>query len=111
MNKNNKNPVSAPADEAVTQEQSSSYQRSVPIATPSHPLRDAVVGTCTIGAIIGSGGMGTVYEATQKNPRRRVAVKMMKRGITSSTAIKRFEFESQVLGRLHHSAIAQVYEA
>lgn len=111
MNKNNKNPVSAPADEAVTQEQSSSYQRSVPIATPSHPLRGAVVGTCTIGGIIGSGGMGTVYEATQKNPRRRVAVKMMKRGITSSTAIKRFEFESQVLGRLHHSAIAQVYEA
>jgi len=99
-------------DNAVTEELSSGYLKSNPIiTTPSHPLRGEKVGSCTIGGVIGAGGMGTVYEATQEKPRRRVAVKMMRRGITSTTAIKRFEFESQILGRLHHSAIAQVYEA
>ena len=54
--------------------------------------------------------MGTVYEAQQEQPRRRVAIKMMKHGITSSSALRRFEFESQTLA-LHHPGIAQVYEA
>jgi serine/threonine protein kinase/Flp pilus assembly protein TadD len=55
--------------------------------------------------------MGTVYEAVQENPRRRVAVKMMKLGITSPSALRRFEFESQTLARLQHQGIAQVFEA
>ena len=55
--------------------------------------------------------MGTVYEAIQENPRRRVALKMMRRGITSRSALRRFEFESQTLARLQHAHIAQVYEA
>jgi len=69
------------------------------------------IGAFTLKRIIGSGGMGTVYEAMQEQPRRRVAVKMMKRGITSRAALRRFEFESQLLGRLQHPGIAQVYEA
>lgn len=69
------------------------------------------IGSCTLKRIIGSGGMGTVYEAQQEQPRRRVAVKMMKRGISSRSALRRFEFESQTLGRLQHPGIAQVYEA
>lgn len=55
--------------------------------------------------------MGTVYEALQDNPRRKVAIKVMKQGVTSSSALRRFQFESQVLARLHHPGIAQVYEA
>ena len=69
------------------------------------------IGGFSLKRIIGSGGMGTVYEAMQEQPRRRVAVKMMKRGITSKSALRRFEFESQLLGRLQHPGIAQVYEA
>ncbi|MBT7352016.1 MAG: protein kinase, partial [Phycisphaerae bacterium] len=69
------------------------------------------IGAFTLKRIIGSGGMGTVYEAMQEQPRRRVAVKMIKRGITSKSALRRFEFESQLLGRLQHPGIAQVYEA
>ena len=44
---------------------------------------------------IGSGGMGTVYAAMQEHPRRTVAVKLMKTGVTSRSALRRFEFESQ----------------
>ncbi|MBT4529606.1 MAG: protein kinase, partial [Phycisphaerae bacterium] len=75
------------------------------------PMIGKTIGSCTIKRIIGSGGMGTVYEAIQENPRRRVALKMMKHGITSPSAIHRFEFESQTLARLKHQGVAQVYEA
>jgi WD40 repeat protein/Tfp pilus assembly protein PilV len=60
---------------------------------------------------LGSGGMGTVYEAEQDNPRRSVALKVIGVGLTSSEIAKRFEHEAQILGRLHHPGIAQIYEA
>ena len=52
-----------------------------------------------------------MYAAMEEQPRRRVAGKMMTRGITSKSALRRFEFESQLVGRLQHPGIAQVYEA
>ena len=53
----------------------------VPIeGSATDPLISKKIGSCTIKRIIGSGGMGTVYEAVQDSPRRRVALKMMKRG-------------------------------
>ncbi len=86
-----------------------------PITDAPEPVASSLIGTkiggFSLKRIIGSGGMGTVYEAMQEQPRRRVAVKMMKRGITSKSALRRFEFESQLLGRLRHPGIAQVYEA
>ncbi len=60
---------------------------------------------------IATGGMGTVYEATQESPHRTVAIKVMRDGVTSARALRRFEYESQVLARLHHPGIAHVYEA
>ncbi len=75
------------------------------------PRIGAKVGQCTIKRVIGRGGMGTVYEALQERPRRTVALKMMRRGIASKSAMRRFEFESQILGRLKHPGIAAVYDA
>ncbi|MDG2424648.1 MAG: protein kinase [Phycisphaerales bacterium] len=69
------------------------------------------IGRYGIRRVLGSGGMGTVYEAIQDKPRRKVAVKVMRTGVTSRKAAKRFEYESQILGRLSHTGIAQVYEA
>jgi serine/threonine protein kinase len=60
---------------------------------------------------IASGGMGTVYEAEQEHPHRTVALKVMKRGIASRSALRRFEYEAEILGRLRHPGIAQIYEA
>ncbi len=69
------------------------------------------VGHYRIRRVIASGGMGTVYEATQDSPRRVVAVKVMKPGVASRSAMRRFEFEAHILGRLRHPGIAQIYEA
>src|SRR5881628_2368608 len=45
---------------------------------------------------IGSGGMGEVYEAEQLEPiRRRVALKVIKRGMDTDTVVARFESERQ----------------
>ena len=69
------------------------------------------IGHYKVRRVIGSGGMGTVYEAIQESPRRKVAIKVMRSGVTSRSAMRRFEYESQILGRLSHTCIAQVFEA
>ncbi len=60
---------------------------------------------------LGEGGMGTVYEAEQDDPRRTVALKIMRPGQDSPDLRKRFAQEARILGRLHHVGIAQVYDA
>jgi tRNA A-37 threonylcarbamoyl transferase component Bud32/tetratricopeptide (TPR) repeat protein len=69
------------------------------------------IGRYRVRRLIGFGGMGAVYEAMQEQPRRTVALKVMKPGVASRSALKRFEYESQLLARLRHPGIAQVYEA
>jgi serine/threonine protein kinase len=69
------------------------------------------IGHYEIKRVIGSGGMSTVYEAVQDSPRRTVALKMMKPGVVSRAALRRFEFEAETLARLRHPNIAQIYEA
>ncbi len=59
----------------------------------------------------GEGGMGTVYQAEQDNPRRTVALKVIRPGVISPDVVKRFHHEAQILGRLQHVGIAQVHEA
>ena len=74
------------------------------------PMPDSI-GSYDIKGVIGAGAMGVVYLARQSNPERDVAIKVMKSGVVSRKAMRRFEFEAQTLGRLQHPAIAQVYEA
>ncbi len=69
------------------------------------------VGRYTIVRRIGAGGMGEVYEAEQDNPRRTVAVKVIRAGLSASGLRRRFEYEAQILGRLQHPGIAQIYDA
>ena len=61
--------------------------------------------------IIGEGGMGVVFEAEQEQLRRTVALKVIKPGFANAELLRRFERESQVLARLQHPGIAQIYEA
>ena len=69
------------------------------------------VGEFEIVRLLGAGGMGEVYEAEQDNPRRTVALKVVKPGLAAPELLRRFEQESQALGRLQHPGIAQIYEA
>jgi serine/threonine protein kinase/tetratricopeptide (TPR) repeat protein len=78
---------------------------------PETPLVGAHLGRYRILRVIGYGGMGTVYEAEQQQPRRTVALKVMRPSLATPHALRRFEFEAQVLARLHHPSIAAVFEA
>ena len=60
--------------------------------------------------VIGRGGMGTVYLAQQTQPRRQVALKVLRAGLSSSS-LRRFEYEAEILGRLDHPHVAKVFEA
>lgn len=68
------------------------------------------IGGYRIIRLLGQGGMGIVYEAQQQHPRRTVALKVLRTGILSVEMLRRFEKEAQLLGRLHHVGIAQIYE-
>jgi len=69
------------------------------------------IGRYRIIRTIGEGGMGTVFEAEQQQPRRTVALKVIRPGLATPRMLRRFELEAHVLGRLQHPGIAQVYEA
>jgi len=63
-------------------------------------------------AKIGEGGCGVVYVAEQEEPvRRRVALKVIKLGMDTNSAIARFEAERQALALMEHPNIAQVLDA
>jgi hypothetical protein len=72
-------------------------------AVPAPWMPDAI-GRYRVLRLIGHGGMGTVYEAEQDHPRRLVALKVIKPGLASPELLRRFERESQALGRLQHPA-------
>jgi eukaryotic-like serine/threonine-protein kinase len=69
------------------------------------------IGDYQIVRVLGEGGMGAVFEAEQEHPRRMVALKVIKPGLANTELLRRFELESQVLARLQHPGIAQIYEA
>ena len=54
------------------------------------------------------GGMGTVYVAEQDQPRRRVALKVLRPEGATPDGRRRFEREAEVLARLDHPGIARV---
>lgn len=61
--------------------------------------------------LIGEGGMGAVYEAEQDNPRRTVALKVLKSALATPRLARRFAHETQALARLEHPGIARIYDA
>jgi serine/threonine protein kinase/tetratricopeptide (TPR) repeat protein len=63
-------------------------------------------------AVIGEGGMGTVYLAEQTEPiRRRVALKVVKLGMDTKQVLARFNHERQALALMEHSGIARILDA
>lgn len=70
-----------------------------------------VVGNFQCEEIIGRGGMGVVYRATQLNLRRTVAVKILSSlEQTDPTSLSRFLAEARLCGMLNHHGIVQIYE-
>ncbi len=70
----------------------------------------AWIGDYRIRSVLGSGGMGVVYLAEQESPRRTVALKVI-RAFGGANAVRRFQREAELHGRLQHPGIALVHEA
>ena len=77
----------------------------------AHDGLPSTIGAYRIVKRIGEGGMGAVYLAEQQHPRRTVALKVIKAGLGGTAVLRRFEREADLLGRLQHPAVAQIYEA
>ena len=78
-------------------------------ATARVPLQ---LGDFRIVRQLGAGGMGLVYEAEQQNPKRPVALKVIRGGAyVDDTQVRMFRREVQTLARLKHPGIASIYES
>lgn len=70
------------------------------------------VGPYRVLRVLGSGGMGVVYEAEEEHPQRRVALKVLHADLSLSDEIlARFRGEVQTIADLRHPAIPRVFAA
>ena len=69
------------------------------------------IGSYSVVGILGRGGTSVVYEATQRNPSRSVALKVFNTRSLEADALRRFEKEAQIMGRISHPCIAKIYES
>ncbi len=61
---------------------------------------------------LGSGGMGSVYLASRADEefRKNVAIKLIRQGMETDFAVRRFRNERQILARLEHANIARLLD-
>ncbi len=79
--------------------------------TLSLPVERTIDMKYRLEQLIGRGGMGAVYEATDLRLNRRVAIKIMLGNMFGDrTALRRFEREAQASARLNHPNIITVYD-
>lgn len=74
---------------------------------------DALIGTTIAGqylidSLIGSGGMGSVYKATDLVLGRTVALKLLNKGLTGES-LMRFQQEGRTISKVNHVNVASVY--
>src|SRR5262245_60205629 len=79
------------------------------VAVPSaghEPTPELVAGRYVLLEKIGEGGMGEVWLALQTEPvKRKVALKLIKKGMDSRAVLARFEQERQALAVMDHPSI------
>jgi serine/threonine protein kinase len=88
-------------------------QLTPPFALPSPDgARDRLpeyVGPFRVVGVLGAEGMGVVYDAEQEAPRR-VALEVVRESmLDGEESVRRFAREAEVLVRLQHPGIAQIF--
>ena len=79
--------------------------------TTGEGIGTVIAGRYTLVEVIGEGGMGSVYLASQTEPvKRQVALKLIKTGMDSNTVLARFDAERQALALMDHPNIARIYD-
>jgi hypothetical protein len=75
------------------------------------PVERAIEGRYVLHQLIGKGGMGAVYRATDLRLNREVAIKIIKADFFGDrTALRRFEREALVAGQLNHPNIVAAHD-
>lgn len=67
-------------------------------------------GTYRLGRIIGSGGMGVVYEGHHPIINRKVAVKMIHTHLLSELMVRRFQQEGRAASQLDHANLLRIFD-
>ena len=68
-------------------------------------------GRYLLHGMIGSGGVGTVYQATQTSVSRPVAVKLLNAGLShDDESLARFDLEAKALARLSHPGCVTLFD-
>lgn len=84
-------------------------------AVDHHPENDGLplsMGRYTLQRLLGEGATGRVFAGVQQNPRRPVAIKLLRPGLQSHRrTTERFLREAEVLAKLDHPGIARVFES
>ena len=85
----------------------------VSVEAPKSPAPGTVFGNYRLGARIGAGGMGVVYEGQDLRLRRRVAIKILQLhfGADSAERIRRFQQEARATTILNHPNIVSIFDA
>ncbi|MEK6289610.1 MAG: serine/threonine-protein kinase [Acidobacteriota bacterium] len=75
-------------------------------------VEGAMIGAYRIVRELGRGGMGTVYLAGRADDtyKKRVAIKLIKRGMDTEEVLSRFRNERQILASLDHPNIARLFD-
>src|SRR5262245_58517870 len=72
--------------------------------------RGSRFGPYEVGALIGVGGMGEVYRATDTNLKRDVALKVLPESLLAdATRLARLQREAEMLAALNHANVAHIY--
>ena len=80
-----------------------------------HELTGKILGTCRLEQLIGRGGSSVVYLARQLRPQRQVAIKILLPNQPLGSQLHqqflhRFEHEADIIARLEHEHIIQIFE-
>ncbi len=104
-----------PAAGAVSRPDEDTQARPTPAPTRRSTAnlgQGSVVGAFTIESQLGEGGMATVYRARQDEPRRLVALKVIRADhAANDTYRRRFLEEKETLAALEHPSIVPIYAA
>ncbi|MEM9987116.1 MAG: serine/threonine-protein kinase, partial [Bacteroidota bacterium] len=78
-----------------------------------YPLQSGQrIGPYEVVKQIAAGGMSLIYEAKRAEGdfEQRLVLKVLKKGLDTADVLRRFRSEKQILARLNHPAIAQIFD-
>ncbi|MGH7293748.1 MAG: serine/threonine-protein kinase, partial [Polyangiaceae bacterium] len=107
-------PAATPAFDTLADDRASAESPAAPLEEPATAGADPFIGKTLGGArlerLIGKGGMGSVYRATQLDLERPIAVKILSPALVSSPVqVQQFFREAKALAKLEHANIVTIY--